>query len=104
MRVPPHAKALRRAKLSHGGLERAHAVCVVFQKNYCLAIHGLFASTVSVFVVRREPNGCAVWIIDEIVATCARIRKSCCGHSRLAISALRDFSGTGYITCQVLFF
>src|SRR5207245_4552280 len=41
MRVTPHAKTIRRAKLSHGGFESAHAVCVVFQKNYCLAIHDL---------------------------------------------------------------
>jgi len=39
MRVAPNAKAIRRAKLSHGGLKPAHAVCVVFQKNYHLAIH-----------------------------------------------------------------
>jgi len=42
MRVTPRANAIRRAKSSHGGLEPAHAIGVVFQKNYCLAIHDLF--------------------------------------------------------------
>ena len=43
MRVTPHTKAIRRANLSHCGLEPAHPVGVVFQKNYRLAIHDVRA-------------------------------------------------------------
>ncbi len=65
MRVSPHANAIRRGRLSHGGLEPAHAVCLAFQKNYRLAIHGLrrASRTVSVFVYAGQA---------EIVADASR--------------------------------